>query len=298
MLFPTSAFLIFFLVVAAAMAALETRFDGEKSRARRRELFFLRAVGLAVLLSARVQHGGQLRRRAADRPGRRRPRQADRSRRRGRGASGAARRLQVFRFFRAQRQRAGALARLHARIAVSRNPAAGRDQLFHVPRHLLHHRRLSRRCRGVPRAARHGAVHVVFSAARRRADRARRLFPAAARAALDRADPDRAGAAADPARAVQEGRHRELSRDRAGRSGVRRADRLRRAGPAARRSMATRCRSIAISAPIPTSRSRWRRCSASAFRPISTSPTGPSGCANSGSAGTSRCRTGCATTCT
>ena len=70
---------------------------------------------------------------------------------------------------------------------------------------------------------------------------------------------------------------------------------LRRAGPAARRSMATRCRSIAISAPIATWRSRWRRCSASAFRPISTSPTGPSGCASSGSAGTSRCRAGCAT---
>ena len=63
-------------------------------------------------------------------------------------------------------------------------------------------------------------------------------------------------------------------------------------------SMATRCRSIAISAPIPISRSRWRHCSGFAFRRISTSPTGPSGCANSGSAGISRCRTGCAITCT
>src|SRR3954454_3466451 len=87
----------------------------------------------------------------------------------------------------------------------------------------------------MPQPARYGAVHVIFSAARRRADRARRLLPAAARAALDRADPDRAGAAADPARAVQEGGYCQLPCDRAGRSGLCLSERLRRAGPAARR---------------------------------------------------------------
>ncbi len=185
MLFPTSAFLIFFLVVAAAMAALDTRFTAKKAVLVVASYYLLCPVGLAILLSAGVQHNGQLRRRAVDRPGPRGSFPANHSGRRGGGASVAARRLQVFRFFCAQRQRAGALVWFHARTAVSRNSAAGRDQLFYVPWHLLYHGRLSRRCRGVPRAARHGAVHVVFPAARRRADRARGLFPAAAGASLD-----------------------------------------------------------------------------------------------------------------
>src|SRR2546423_548784 len=48
--------------------------------------------------------------------------------------------------------------------------------------------------------------------------------------------------------------------------------------------MATRCRSIAISAPIATWRSPWRHSWASAFRPISTSLTAPSAGAPAGRA--------------
>ena len=111
MLFPTSAFLIFFLVVAAAMAMLDTSFTAKKAVLVVASYYFyaqwdwrfcfLLAFSTAVSYAAGLLIDGH----AATGPG-------ESSGCRGSGAFAAARNLQIFRFFRPQRQRAGAFARL------------------------------------------------------------------------------------------------------------------------------------------------------------------------------------------
>ena len=99
-------------------------------------------------------------------------------------------------------------------------------------------------------------------------------------------------------RTGQEGAHREHARQRR-RSGVRRrAARTQHTARHGSASLAIRCRSISTSPAIPTWRSVSCACSAFASSRISTTRTSRSRYANSGVAGTFRCRISSATTCT
>ena len=155
--------------------------------------YLLRAVGLALLLSARGQHGAQLCRRAADRRQRAtRARGAWCSAVGGGAAPGAARHLQVSRFLRARRPTSWRICwacSTSCRFSKYLLPVGISFFTFHGISYITDvYRGDVAVCR---RPARHGALHVVLPAAGRRADRARRLFPAAAGAAVGRADPDR-----------------------------------------------------------------------------------------------------------
>src|SRR5690606_29194888 len=67
-----------------------------------------------------------------------------------------------------------------ARYAVSGNHPAHWHFVLHIPGHLVCGRRLSWSCEAGILTARSVSLHLVFSAARRRTDRARLGLPAAA----------------------------------------------------------------------------------------------------------------------
>ena len=120
------------------------------------------------------------------------------------------------------------------------------------------------RLRGLP---------LVLPARRRRADRARRRVPAAAQGA-PRPAPHRREPRVLPHlhRPVQEGRDRQLPRDRDRRPRVRVARAATRRSSCWSASTRTRCRSTPTSAATPTWRSGSRCCSASGSRRTSTRP--------------------------
>ena len=234
MLFPTSAFLMFFLVVAAAMVALDTRFAAKKAVLVVASYYFYaqwdwRFCFLLAFSTAVSYVAGLLIDRASD----------DRGRRIVLGVAVAVHLglLGIFKYFDFFVLSANELAR-----------SLGLEHELPFLEILLPV--------GISFFTFHGISYITdvyrgdVAVCREPLDMALYMsfFPQLVAGPIVRAAyflPQLARPSTEPIpiapalllilrRAVQEGRHRELSRDRAGRSGVRRADQLWRAGPAAR----------------------------------------------------------------
>ncbi len=185
-----------------------------------------------------------------------------------------------------------------ARIEVRAVRADPRHFLLHLPRHLLSRRHLPQASGGAGRRRQLRALHRAVSPADRRADHPLSGHRRSAdRKAGDRGGPDR--------------RNRPLHRRPRRRSccsptsspstPTRRLRRMPARCPPPRHgsaSSATWVRSISISRVTRTWREDSAGCSAFASSTISIIPTWPSRSRSSGAAGTSRCRTGSAITCT
>ena len=259
MLFPTLDFLLFFVVVLAtdgadARGCMKLR----KLAAGRGQLFLLRAVELALLPAARRQFAADLCRRDRDR----------------RAQPCSARASWIV----------GVTVALHLLLLSTFKYL---DFLVGSANHLLHAFGADHELPfmeiilpvGISFFTFHGISYLVdvyrgdVAVCRRPLDillylsffpqlvagpivRASFFLPQLARPPRERGADRRTGAA-DPGRAVQEGGDRDLSGDRPGRSGVLRSVALSAAPICCSRPMAMRCRSIAISPPIPTWRSGW-----------------------------------------
>ena len=183
-----------------------------------------------------------------------------------------------------------------SRAAVHGDHPAGRHLVLHVPRHLVPGRRLSRRCRGVP-AAWSTSCCICRSSRSLSPARscARRIFlPQLARPPAERVP------LAEPVLLILGGLFKkvviaDLSRDRPGRSGVLRSVALRQRRPGAR---GLRLRGADLLRLLRLHRHGDRAGGAarlSVSEQLRSAVPRAAACASSGSAGTSRCRRGCAT---